>query len=570
MMRLANRPVLALGAVLALAAVVFMLAVLQYHWTGQVSEAAEERLRETLNTSMGQFRQDFSRELLRICSGLQPDPAAPRSQIENSVLSYYGDWLSRAAHRNLLAGVYLWRIDGAAPRLLAMDMKSFQFTVVNWPDRLEPLREYLQYASWALGGISEREAYQYPWMLHEASPALLQPLFQVSPGQGALAPEAQHFGFLIAELSRTSLQKDYLPALVKRYFGAQDRADFLVAIRATGAPHDILYQSNQAVSVTPSQADATLDVLDPSGDHLSEHPGISLTPASEASQWQVVVRHRSGSLGAAVARLRWRNLAVSFSLLFLLAGSMALIMVLARRAQRLAGLQMEFVAGVSHELRTPLAVICSAGDNLAEGVVDWPERTREYGGLIRAEGRRLARMVEQILHFTSGQMSEPAYDVKPVQVGAAIERALSIAQPMLAEAGLEVVKEIAPDLPAAIGDSEALDQCLENLLSNTVKYASAGKWLAVRASVAEEDSRTEVRISVEDRGAGIAAADLRHIFEPFYRAKAAREGQLRGVGLGLHLVRRMMEGMGGRVSVTSRPGRGSTFTLHLAAQPVDG
>jgi hypothetical protein len=116
MMRGANRPVLALGAVLGMAAIVLMLAVLQYHWTGQVSEAAEERMRETLNASTSQFRQEFSRELLRICSGLQLDPAAPPSQIENSVLSRYGDWLSRAAHRNLLAGVYLWRIDGAAPR----------------------------------------------------------------------------------------------------------------------------------------------------------------------------------------------------------------------------------------------------------------------------------------------------------------------------------------------------------------------------------------------------------------------------------------------------------------------
>jgi signal transduction histidine kinase len=570
MMRVANRPVLALGAVVALAAVVLMLAVLEYRLTGQVSAAAEERMRETLDTSTSQFRQEFSRELLRICGGLQLDPAAPPSEIENRVLSRYGDWVSRAAYRDLLAGVYLWRIDGAAPRLLSMDMKSFHFVAVNWPARLEPLRAYLQRESWALAGLSEREAYHYPWILHESSPALIQPLFQVSPGQGAPAPEAQHLGFLIAELNRPALQQEYLPALVKRYFGAQDEADFLIAIRAAGAPHDVLYQSNPALSVMPSQADAVVNLLDPPGDRLSEHAGIILMPASEASQWQIVVRHRAGSLGAAVALLRWRNLAVSFGLLLLLAGSMALIIVLTRRAQRLAGLQMEFVAGVSHELRTPLAVICSAGDNLAEGVVQRPEQTREYGGLIRAEGRRLARMVEQILQFTSGQAVGPAYDFKPVQAGAAIERALASAQPMLAEAGLQVVKEIAPDLPPAMGDAEALEQCLENLLSNTVKYASSGQWLAVRAFVAEGDSRTEVRISVEDRGVGIPPADLSHIFEPFYRGKAARQGQLRGVGLGLHLVRRMMEGMGGRVTVSSRPGRGSTFTLHLAAQPSDG
>ena len=568
-MRLLHRSGLALVAIISLAAVVLTLAVLQYRWTGQVSQAAEERMQEALNTSTRQFRQDFSRELNRLGGGFELDPAALPSQSENNVLSHYGDWYSRALYRNLLAGVYLWRIDGNAPRLLSLDRKSFQFVEVAWPARLEALRKYLEEQSWTLSGISEREAYRYPWILHAVSAALVHPLFYVSPGEGAPAQEAQHLGFLVLELSRQCLQTEYLPTLTRRYFGSGDQSAFLVAVRAVGDVRAVLYQSDPSLPLSDTHVDAAVNVLDPANDQWGEHAGAALAPANEINQWQLAVQHRAGSLAAAVAALRRRNLAVSFSLLSLLAGSMALIIVLSRRAQRLANLQMEFVAGVSHELRTPLAVICSAADNLADGVVGSPEQAREYGGLVRSEGRRLTRLVEQILVFAAGQANRAGYDLQPVQMEAAIERALAGAAPMLTEAGFEVEKSIAPGLPPVIADTDALNQCLENLIGNAIKYGRPGRWLSVQASSSTEASRTEVQVSVEDRGAGIPSADLPHIFEPFYRTKAAREGQIRGVGLGLHLVKRMMQGMGGRVSVWSKTGRGSKFTLHLPVLPLD-
>jgi two-component system phosphate regulon sensor histidine kinase PhoR len=104
---------------------------------------------------------------------------------------------------------------------------------------------------------------------------------------------------------------------------------------------------------------------------------------------------------------------------------------------------------------------------------------------------------------------------------------------------------------------------VENLFSNAVKYAGANRWAAVRARVVETLPQSEVQISVEDKGIGIAASDLSKICEPFYRVQAIRDGQIRGVGLGLYLVKHMMEGMGGRMSVSSELGRGSVFTLHF-------
>jgi signal transduction histidine kinase len=126
-----------------------------------------------------------------------------------------------------------------------------------------------------------------------------------------------------------------------------------------------------------------------------------------------------------------------------------------------------------------------------------------------------------------------------------------------------VEKEIGADLPLVVADPGAVSKCVENLVSNAVKYAGEKRWLAVRARVAPADSQPEVQISVEDQGIGIPATDLANIFEPFYRVQTVRDGQIRGVGLGLYLVKRLMEGMGGRVSVSSELGRGTFFILHF-------
>jgi signal transduction histidine kinase len=134
---------------------------------------------------------------------------------------------------------------------------------------------------------------------------------------------------------------------------------------------------------------------------------------------------------------------------------------------------------------------------------------------------------------------------------------------MLRDAGFTFQKEISPQLPWVIADPEALSKCVENLISNAMKYSGENRWLSLRAVCAPDQGWPEVRISVEDRGIGIAPADLPHVFEPFYRAQGVRDGQVRGVGLGLYLVKRMMEAMGGSVSVSSKLAQGSVFTLHF-------
>ena len=158
----------------------------------------------------------------------------------------------------------------------------------------------------------------------------------------------------------------------------------------------------------------------------------------QGARWRLLVRHRAGSLEAAVAQARQRNLALSFGILVMMALSVALIVVAARRAQRLARQQIEFVAGVSHELRTPVAVIGAAADNLSQGVVSDPARVKQYGAAIQGEARRLGETVERVLQFAGIQAGHGIGHRVPVALVPLLEETLSASGGILQEAGAEV------------------------------------------------------------------------------------------------------------------------------------
>jgi signal transduction histidine kinase len=271
-----------------------------------------------------------------------------------------------------------------------------------------------------------------------------------------------------------------------------------------------------------------------------------------------------------VASARRRNLAIGFSILLLLGFSMALVTVSVRRAQRLAQQQMNFVAGVSHELRTPLAVICSAGENLADGMITDPRQSRKYGVLIREEGRRLASMVEQVLNFAGIHSARKLYDFQPLDPISLVERALTVCIPSISPDGFQIEKEIAAPVPPILGDNMALGVCLENLLRNAMQYSGDSRWIGVKVAALREGQQEYVAITVSDKGIGIDPKDIPHIFTPFYRGSTVIKAQIRGTGLGLSLVKHIVEGHGGRIDLVSKPGQGSAFTLLLPAHRTEG
>jgi signal transduction histidine kinase len=242
---------------------------------------------------------------------------------------------------------------------------------------------------------------------------------------------------------------------------------------------------------------------------------------------------------------------------------------------------MEFVAAVSHELRTPVSVIGAAAGNLADGVVGDPQRVRKYGETIQGEARRLAETVERVLQLAGIAAGHAAAAQSPVNPADLVDDSIAACRTEIANAGVTVETNVAENLPNVVGDVAALKSALQNLISNAVKYGGDARWLRVSASLGGSSpagrrhtvaqsrdwrgSAQTVTFTVEDRGIGIDVEDRKHIFEPFYRGREAVSQQIQGSGLGLNLVMRIASAHGGRVTVTSEPGKGSTFTLSLPA-----
>jgi signal transduction histidine kinase len=578
-MKWTHRTWIELIAIIAMAAMVFILGILQYQWTGQISGTEQQRLRVSLNNGVRDFRQEFSFDFERLCESFSVAPEASLAVLQDRIIGLHSNWIQTSNAPNLLGKLYIAKKEGNGTKthLDSLDFTSgvkagepsARFQQAVWPAELASVEQWIDEQGAQENSISDREAVYYPWTLVDGSPALVRPLFQAASNREETGGAVQAAGFLILQLNGDYLQQQYFPGLVDRHFGNAAQRSFGIEIRSAKAPYQHVYISDHTLPIATTSPEAAAKLFESVSEEARRRGRPALQAINPGSEWQLVVQHPSGSVEVAVAAWRRRNLIISFTLLAVLAVSIALIFSVTRRAERLARLQIDFVSGVSHELCTPLAVITAAAENLADGVAAEPRQIQEYGGLIRDQGRRLERMVDQVLLFAAERSGRTVYEQRPVQVASVVAQSLSSSEPILKDAGFTVEKEINSDLPLVAADPAALSRCIDNLLSNAIKYSAGSRWIAVRAQVTPVNRHDEVQISVQDKGMGIPPADLPHVFEPFYRVQAVREGQMRGVGLGLYLVKRMMEGMGGHVSVLSRPGEGSSFTLHfpLLGQP---
>jgi signal transduction histidine kinase len=432
---------------------------------------------------------------------------------------------------------------------------------------------------------------------------------------------------VIVTLDVDQLQHQVLEPLVAKYFGEGSTSEYLVTIArrdppslaspsasfggasprslaspsasfgAPGQPDTIVYNS-ASPPLDAANADVTTGLFDLRMDEISRladgvaagmPPGASarmsiaifrkptasdgrrvlISGGEQLGAWQLRLRHRTGSLDTIVAQSRRRNVGISLGVLGLLAASFVLVLASAQRQQRLLRQQMEFVAAVSHELRTPLAVICSAGENLADGVVADAAQVKRYGSLIETEGRRLGDMVERVMAFagiSSGAPSRSPVDVDVEEVileavdgvkHDALDRSVTIAVHVGADVGVSAQG----DLPAVSGDPDALRSAIQNIVGNAVKYSPDG----ATVDVAADRQGPAVRIRVVDRGLGIDNDDLPHVFKPFYRGRRAVDAQVRGSGVGLSVVRHVIDAHHGTIEIDSRAGEGTTVTIVLPA-----
>jgi signal transduction histidine kinase len=585
----------------ALVVLLSILASLQYRWLGQISEADQTRMRAGDAARAGRFARDFDRELTRAFLWLQVDAAALRSRDFSAFAERYRGWAQGSGHPALVKDVYV--AEGAGETLLRFEAATGSFASAEWPKALAPVRERLREAARAPesapSGSRPSGPRRGPFEFVDAeAPALMAPL---PAPEGSMPREREPMGpFRITGATIIQLDLDVirglvLPDLARRHFGLDEEGDYRLVIERRGDPKEVVYRSEpEASGEGGGDAAAGLFELrfeDASPEDMAKLPkppgpsaggrgpemhrfgfgrrggGPGGTTRGTGGHWRLVVTHRAGSVDQLVAAARRRNLAVSAGILGLLAGSAVLIVVSSQRARRLADRQLEFVAGVSHELRTPVAVICSAGENLADGVVEDRDIVRQYGRVVRDEGRRLAEMVEQVLDFAGTYSGRRNYRFEDVEVTALVEESLGALGQTAREAAVEFETWVEPGLPALRADRGALRRALVNLLQNAVKFGGEGRWVGLRAE-SGASGRREVRITVEDRGLGIPPSEQRRLFEPFFRGEQALSLQIRGSGLGLSLVKRIVDAHGGAMAVSTTPGRGSAFTLILPAAPA--
>ncbi|HEU5103219.1 MAG TPA: HAMP domain-containing sensor histidine kinase [Roseiflexaceae bacterium] len=614
-----------IGALLAL---LVLLATLQYYWLREVSAGDRERMQSLVDAGAVRFGEDFDLEVARIYLTFQIDAHAVVTRQWDNYAQRYQHWQQNAPYHRLVGAVYLVELyQNGRVNLSLFDPGERRFALAEWPaamrdlhDRFEKSIKATRVENGVLVGTTIEP-------VEDKIPAVVIPVAhmdQLSDPQDAQIDADLVFGetefkrrpcprcqsnngplvaYTVVTYDLSYLRQEFIPDLARKYFASNGKLDYNLAIISRKNPDRLFYHSNtDTYETAPAGGDATVNLfsarldefnrllLDDSFD-LSDLPAVSDSRAwrvamshspmaepgsgtalagSAGGRWSLILNHRAGSLDQAVSNLLLKNLLLSFGVLLMLGISMLIMFVATRRAQRLAQQKMEFVAAISHELRTPLAVICSAGENLADGVVADPQRARQYGKVIHSEGRRLAEMVDQALEFAGAQSGRKTVAPRPIEARELIDRAVAACRPQLRDSGFQIEERIDQDLPLVLADAGEISRALQNLIRNAIKYGGEQRWIGLQAQVQSGARGAEVSICISDTGRGIPTADLPHIFEPFYRAHEVVAAQIHGSGLGLSVVRQIMEAHGGRIAVKSELGKGSSFTLYLPCATSDG
>jgi signal transduction histidine kinase len=546
-----QQPFIEWGLVLFLLALCGTLTVLQYHWTGEVSRAERTRLRDALGQQAQSLVRAFDSELAESCRALLPSLSELKAQgREAAHVARLREWKS-AGSRPLFNRMVVVVPARDGLELDGLDPQAEKFVATEWPSHWAVLKDNLDRKRTTPGGAG-------PFV--DRRGALLEfPVF----GGGMGISE-----WLVLELDLDYARNVWLPGLVRTYFG--DKSLYDVEVKTVEPPATVLYSSrpdaagNGATpySVRFNRQGKTAET--PGQPPPDAPPGPGGRGAPEWNLWVLEVRPRPGALEAVVSASRRRNFAVAALVSGLVLAAGVALVFHTRRSRQLAEAQMNFVANVSHELRTPLTVIRGAAHNIKRGVVQERAQLEQYSGLIIQHTEQLTDMIEQLLELAGARKNRIALARNPVELGGVLQEAIAATKRDAKIAGCAVELSILTALPEVSGDAAALRRVFQNLLTNAARHGGTGGWIGVTATTVN-GSEPIIEVRVADRGPGIPEKEQAEIFKPFVRGAAAQEKQIRGSGLGLSLVKAIVEAHGGVVLVRSQPGQGATFTVRLPA-----
>ncbi len=338
----------------------------------------------------------------------------------------------------------------------------------------------------------------------------------------------------------------HMPSADRKVIAIFSRGPLLANMRTTGELDEPIPGATiELTGPTTTKPDAPKPLLsDPACDFL---PG-----------WQLEVYLEGSNPFAEAARKQ--NIAYAWIATL---GILAIALLAAMVARYISGqmkltrLKNDLIATVSHELKTPLASMRVLVDTLLEGRCESQGQADEYLQLIAKENHRLSRLIDNFLTFSRMERNKKAFELRPVGIDDIVTAATDAVAERFSRRGCNLTIDAKPDLPSIIGDRDALITVAVNLLDNAWKYTGDQKDVLLRSY--ERDGK--VCIEVTDNGIGISRRDARKVFDRFYQHDKSLSRVAEGCGLGLSIVKFIVDAHGGTIDLVSSPGEGSTFTV---------
>ena len=362
---------------------------------------------------------------------------------------------------------------------------------------------------------------------------------------------------------QTKATSDKPPALL---------ASELSWLALSGDLPDLALIQNPQGRASPSPVSRTVNLSDPA---LVQNPPHEIPP----TRVTIALRLYLSDPGLLYARQHQRT--VWFALLITAAAAAAVVGCLASwraflRQQQLNEMKSNFVSSVSHELRAPIASVRLMAEGLERGKITTTEKQNEYFHFIVQECRRLSSLIENVLDFSRIEQGRKEYEFEATDLSALLQQTVKLMEPSASERQIQLALSLPTTPVSANVDGKALQQALVNLVDNAIKYSPIQSVVTVgldsvplaNANTSAKNGHTTARLWVEDHGDGIPLADHSRIFERFYRRGSELRRETQGVGIGLSIVKHIVEAHGGRVVVRSATGQGSRFTIELPENPA--
>lgn len=348
-----------------------------------------------------------------------------------------------------------------------------------------------------------------------------------------------HVTFLI---NQDYLINGVLKPMIDHEFGDPSKAGMIVWIR-NWMVGEVLLTNNENAPYNRDQVDISQrfpDLLDNWIVQASffQSPAVTATSASLTRNFVV--------LGIAV---------------FVLCGALVFMFINAQKEREFAQTQAGFLANVTHELKTPLAVMQAAGENISDGRVTNGPRLKSYGDHIYNEAIRLRKMIDKLLDVAKSDSNEMVVKQAPHKISDLVEEYFDSNREFIESKGFTLTLNIQDRITMAMVDKYHFETIIGNLVENSIKYS----WDKKEITVTIFSNQKHVCLSVIDKGEGIPRKSQKHIFDKFYRVENSMSAQTKGHGLGLSIVKNMVELNGGKIDVKSEPGEGSIFTVYFQA-----